>query len=219
MSTRILGVGLLAVVAVLAVPLSARAHCDAVDGPVATAAVKALDTKNVNLVLPFAPPRAEAELIAAFEQALVVRGQTPEAKILADRYFMETAVRLHRAGEGAPYTGLKAPGIDFGPAIPAAEEALESGRVEPIMGVLSEELAHNLSERFEQAKQMQGASKEPTDAAGVPAARNRVSAELGFIGYVESIYVAIIGGAPHAEGGANQEMEPHTAAEDTVQGC
>ena len=148
-----------------------------------------------------------------------MRGQTPEAKALADRYFMETAVRLHRAGEGAPYTGLKAAGMDFGPAIPAAEEALESGRIEPIMRVLSEKLGHNLSERFEQAKQMQGASKKPTDAAGVPAARKRVSAELGFIGYVESIYLAITGGAPHAEGGANQETEQHTAIEGAVQGC
>ena len=94
-----------------------------------------------------------------------------------------------------------------------------SGRVEPIREVLSEELAHNLSKRFEEAKQMQGASEKPTDAAGVPAARKRVSAELGFIGYVEAIYVAISGGAPHAEGGTNQEMEQHTAAEDTVQGC
>ena len=42
------------------------------------------------------------------------------AKTLADRYFMETAVRLHRLGEKAPYTGLKPAGTDFGPAIGAA---------------------------------------------------------------------------------------------------
>ena len=110
------------------VPVSARAHCDAADGPVATAAVRALDTGNVNLILPFAPARAEPELRALFDQALNVRKQGPDAKTLADRYFMETAVRLHRAGEGAPYTGLKPAGTDFGPAIPAAEEALETGK-------------------------------------------------------------------------------------------
>ena len=219
MSRRILDTGLLAVIAVLAIPLSAQAHCDAVDGPVATAAVQALKTNNVNLVLPFAPARAEAELTTAFEQALLVRGQTPEAQILADRYFMETAVRLHRAGEGAPYTGLKTAGMDFGPAIPAAEKALESGRIEPIMRVLSEELSHNLSERFEQAQQTQGASKEPADAAGVLAARKRVSAELGFIGYVESIYLAITGGALHPEAGASHTTEQHTASEGAAQGC
>ena len=80
-------------------PMSAQAHCDAVDGPVATAAVKSLDTRNVNLILPFAPAQAEPELSAALEQALAVRGKGPEAKTLADRYFMETAVRLHRAGD------------------------------------------------------------------------------------------------------------------------
>jgi hypothetical protein len=70
--------------------MSAQAHCDAVDGPVATAAAKALDTRNVNLMLPFAPAQAEPELSAAFEQALAVRGKGPKAKTLADRYFMET---------------------------------------------------------------------------------------------------------------------------------
>jgi hypothetical protein len=219
MSTRTLRAGLLTVIAVLAIPLGAQAHCDAVDGPVATAAVQALETKNVNLVLPFAPARAEAELTAAFEQALLVRGQTPEAQILADRYFMETAVRLHRAGEGAPYTGLKAAGMDFGPAIPAAENALESGHIEPIMKVLSEELSRNLSDRFEQTQQSQGASKEPTEAAEVPTARKRVSAELGLIGYVESIYLAITGGESHPEAGAGQTTEEHTAVKGAVQGC
>src|SRR4029453_4731890 len=77
---------------------SAQAHCDAANGPVATAAVKALETKNVNLILPYVPAATEVELTAAFEQALIARGKGPEAKALADRYFMETAVRLHRAG-------------------------------------------------------------------------------------------------------------------------
>ena len=43
-----------------------------------------------------------------------------EARELADRYFFETLVRIHRAGEGAPYTGLKPAGRDLGPAVPAA---------------------------------------------------------------------------------------------------
>ena len=40
---------------------------------------------------------------------------------------METVIRLHRAGEGAAYTGLKTAGADYGPAIPAAEYAVETG--------------------------------------------------------------------------------------------
>jgi Family of unknown function (DUF6448) len=171
-------------------PLSAQAHCDAVDGPVASAAIKALDTKNVNLILPHAPTAAEPELTAAFEQALVVRGKGPEAKALADLYFMETAVRLHRAGENAPYTGLKPAGRDFGPAIPAAETALESGAVAPLVTLMSQEVARGIAQHFELAISKKAAVKEPATKEGVGAARERVSAELDFIGYVERIYLA-----------------------------
>jgi hypothetical protein len=182
-------------------PLPARAHCDAVGGPVATAAVRALDSNNVNLVLPYVPASAEGELTGAFTQALEVRDDSAEAKTLADRYFMETAVRLHRAGEGAPYTGLRPAGTDFGPAIPAAEEALETGKLEPLLHLLSEEVEKSIHERFEHAGALSSVPEEPQTAADVSAARERVSAELGFIGYVEGIYLATQDGG-HAEVGA-----------------
>jgi hypothetical protein len=174
-------------------PHGAPAHCDAVDGPVATAAVKALETKNVNLVLPFAPAEAEADLIAAFEQAVVVRAKGPAAKALADRYFMETAVRLHRAGEKAPYTGLKPAGRDFGPAIPAAEKALDSGKLEPLQTLLSQHVEHGIAEHFEHARHAVDAAKEPAAHGEVAAARERVSAELAFVGYVERLFQATAG--------------------------
>src|SRR5690606_34727128 len=179
----------------------AEAHCDAVDGPVATAAVKALDTRNVNLILPFAPAQAEPELSAAFEQALAVRGKGPDAKALADRYFMETAVRLHRAGEGAAYTGLQPAGTDFGPAIPAAEKALETGKTDELTTLMAEEVTHGIADRFKDAMAHRSATKERAAASDVAADRERVSAELGFIGYVEGIYLATKGGV-HAEGAA-----------------
>lgn len=182
-------------------PMSAEAHCDAVDGPVAAAAVKALDTRNVNLILPFAPAQAEPELSAAYEKALAVRGKGPEAKALADRYFMETAVRLHRAGEGAPYTGLQPSGTDFGPAIPAAEKALDTGRTDELTALMAEQVTHGIADQFKDAAAHRSATKEPAAAVEVAAARERVSAELGFIGYVEGIYLATKGGA-HAEGAA-----------------
>lgn len=181
-------------------PMSAQAHCDAEDGPVASAAVKALDTRNVNLILPFAPAKAEPELTAAYQQALAVRGKGPDVKALADRYFTETAVRLHRAGEGAPYTGLQPAGIDFGPAIPAAEKALATGKTDGLTKLMAEQVAHGIADRFEEANSHLSASKQPASAADVAAAREHVGAELGFIGYVESIYLASKGGV-HAEGG------------------
>jgi uncharacterized protein DUF6448 len=190
---------LIAVLAALLVqPGTALAHCDAVDGPVATAARKALETRNVYLVLPYAPAESEAELTAAFEQALVVGEKGAEAKALADRYFMETAVRLHRAGEKAPYTGLKPAGQDFGPAIPAAEAALASGAIEPLKTLISRHAGHELDAHFSHAAEHRSAPKAPTSWDAVRAARQRISAELAFIGYVEALYRAASGGA-HAE--------------------
>lgn len=120
----------------------AAAHCDGEDGPVAAAALRALEARNVNLALPYAPATAEAEIARAFGQALAVRGLGVEARALADRHFTETVVRLHRVGEDAPYTGLKPAGTDYGPAIPAAERALETGQAGPLAELLVRELRH-----------------------------------------------------------------------------
>lgn len=189
---------LLALGVVLLWSSSVGAHCDALDGPVARAALRALETKNVNLILAYAPPEAEPELTAGFEQALTVRAQGTEAKALADRYFKETAVGLHRVGEKAPYTGQKPAGTDFGPAIPAAERALDSGVLDPLLRLMSQEVVRAITEHFERAGAKMAATKDPAARAGVPAARERVSAELDFIGFVERIYLATKGGG-HAE--------------------
>lgn len=190
----------------LSIAPPAQAHCDAVGGPVTTAAPRALDTHNVNAVLPYVPASAEPELTSAFTQAVAVRAGGPDAKALADRSFMETAVRLHRAGEGAPYTGLKPAGTDFGPAIPAAEQALATGKVEPLLEFLTREIEHGVRERFAHAAGDR--PKEPTSAADVPAAREHVREELGFIGYVEAIYLAVKGSG-HAEGPAAVDQCGH----------
>ncbi|KSV85413.1 DUF6448 family protein [Sinorhizobium sp. GL28] len=192
-------------------PMSARAHCDAADGPVATAAIRALDTRNVNLILPFAPAQAEPELSVAFKQALSVREKGPEAKALADHYFMETAVRLHRAGEGAPYTGLKPAGTDFGPAIPAAEKALKIGKSDDLTALIAEQVAHGIEDRYRDAMPHSAAPAmmAPSTAADVAKARERVSAELAFIGYIEGIYLATKGGV-HVEAAATTDHHQGT---------
>ncbi len=176
----------------------AQAHCDSENGPVATAALKALEAKNVNLVLPYAPATAEPELTSAFQQAIAVRGTGPVAKSLADRYFMETAVRLHRAGENAPYDGLKPAGTDHGLAIPAAEKAIETGATGDLIALLSEELARGINARFEHVLHSKELPAKATDKSTVPAARERVKAELAFVTYVQGVYAATKGGA-HAE--------------------
>ncbi|ANT49963.1 DUF6448 family protein [Mesorhizobium amorphae] len=176
----------------------AQAHCDSLDGPVAKAVERALESGNVNPVLAYAPVAAEVEISAAFDQSRKVRGLGPDARMLADRAFMETVIRLHRAGEGAPYTGLKPAGIDYGPVIPAADVAIETGDLTKLKAVFLEEIDHSLRERLGHVRELQKAPPEPKTAAEVPAARERVSAELGFVTFAESIRQAALGrGAEH----------------------
>lgn len=175
----------------------AEAHCDSIDGPVAAAAQKALDTNNINLALPYAPAAAEHEIAAAFARSMKVRGLGDEAKALADRAFIETTVRLHRAGEGAAYTGLKPAGTDFGPAIPAAEHAIDSGDISAVRALLADEIEHGLHARFAHVHALRQAAKEPRSASGVPDARQRVGAELAFVAYVEGLRQVAQGAAGH----------------------
>jgi len=104
-------------------PARALAHCDGLDGPVVKAAQRALETRNPALVLIWVQQKDEQEIRTAFEQTLAVRELSLQARELADRFFFETLVRVHRAGEGASFTGLKPAGRDLGPAIPAAERS------------------------------------------------------------------------------------------------
>ena len=169
----------------LVVPARAVAHCDGLDGPVVKAAQRALDTRNPALVLIWVQAKDEPEIQAAFEQAVVVRALSPQAKELADRYFFETVVRVHRAGEGAPFTGLKPAGRDLGPAIPAADKALEDGSVEPLAKLLTEAMQRHLREHFT------GAVIAKDFKAGDRAAgREYVAAYVAFIHYVERVYEA-----------------------------
>ena len=194
---KMLGGALIATGLLLGAP-NARAHCDSINGPVAKAVQKALDSGNVLPALAYAPATAEAEIHAAFEQSRKVRGLGPDARALADRSFLETVVRLHRAGEGAAYTGIKPGGVDYGPVIPAAELALENGDISKVKALLDDEIEHALRERLAHVRQLQQAPIEPKTAPEVPHARERISAELGFVIFAETIRQAALGkGAEH----------------------
>src|SRR3546814_17387731 len=102
-------------------------HCDSLDGPVVVAARKALEEGRVELVLPFVPADGEAEVTAVFDQSMAIRGASPAVSAVADSWFFDTVVRVHRAVEGAPYTGLQPAGLREGPVTPVAERTLETG--------------------------------------------------------------------------------------------
>jgi hypothetical protein len=176
----------------------AQAHCDTLDGPVAKAVQKALETGNLFSVLAYAPTTAEAEIRTAFDKSRKVRGLGADARALADHAFMETVIRLHSAGEGAAYTGLKPAGADFGPVVPAAEHAVATGDLARLRAVLIEEIEHALRERLAHVRELQKAPLEPKTAAELPHARERISAELAFVTFTESIRQAVLGkGAEH----------------------
>ena len=188
-------------------PVCALSHCDGMDGPVVKAAQKALETGNVNLVLIWVQKADEVEIRKAFDQTMTVRKLSPEARALADRYFFETLVRLHRAGEGAPYTGLKPAGRDLGPAIPAADKALADRTAEPLVKLVNEATEKGLREHFQRALEKADFNKN-----NVEAGRAYVKAYIEFIHYAERMYVAAtepVSGHYHEaeEGGAQSERK------------
>lgn len=169
----------------------ASAHCDGLDGPVVKAAQRALEKNDVDLVLIWVDEESEAELKTVFRQTMAVRRLSPESKALADRHFFETLVRLHRVGEGAPYTGLKPAGRDLGPAIPAADRALESGRLRELEALLVQELRNGLRKSFEEVQA--GRRYDPHDVA---AGREYVKAYVEYVHYVERLHETLTHAAP-----------------------
>jgi len=163
----------------------AQAHCDGMDGPVVKAAQAALAKGDVNVVLIWVRKDDEAEIREAFERTLNVRKLSPQARELADEYFFETVVRVHRAAEGAPFTGLKPAGRDLGPAIPAADQALESKDVAPLTNLLGERMRTGLLERYDRAIEAKAFRVQDVDAG-----REYVETYVTFIHYVEGLYEA-----------------------------
>jgi hypothetical protein len=164
--------------------LPAQAHCDTLDGPVVSAARKALDTGNVNFVLVWVRKSDEAELRNAFQRTRAVRKAGGEARELADLYFFETLVRVHRAGEGAAYTGLKPAGT-VEPSVAAADKAIETGKLQGLAKVVFERTEKGLHGHFEQVM-----AKKRYNPDDVEAGRAYSSAYVEFVHYAERLYDA-----------------------------
>jgi hypothetical protein len=175
-------------------------HCDSLDGPIVVAATKALNERNVNLVLPFVPEEGEQEVREAFEQALRVEPLSPEAKRLADEWFFENVVRIHRAGEGAPYTGLKPAGLGHGPVVPVAERAIETGSPDELVILLTGIVEQEVRERFEQVTHLKAQTN-----GDLQVNRAYTEAMLGLQVWSHSIYEALHA-TPHE---AHQHEHPH----------
>jgi len=175
---------------------SALAHCDTTGGPIIPEAKAALAKGDVTPILKWVKTDDEAEIKAAFRKAVAVRAKGPEAQELADQYFLETLVRLHRAGEGAPFSGIKDEPVE--PIVAMADRALAEGSADEMVEKISGHMADAIKERY--AKVVD--AKKDKDAS-VEAGREFVEAYVKYMHYVEGIHTAIVStGAHHADAGA-----------------
>lgn len=195
---KIFGAALISVALAAAIPSMASAHCDTMDGPVIADAQKALETNNINYILKWVLPEGEQEIKDAFELAMKVRNTGSDAQELADQYFFQNLVRIHRAGEGAPYTGVKPEGTPIDEAVIAADKSIEAGNLDAFEGLIEEERMPGLQERFEQVMATKDFAVDDVEAG-----RDFVEAYVQFTHYAE--------GEEHAEG-ADAHAEGETAA-------
>ena len=207
---RLGGIAAAVVILAMAWTGSALAHCDMMDGPVVTLAQKALEKGDVTLVLPWVAKEKEGEIREAFDLAVAVRGKGTKEKKLADRYFFETLVRVHREAEGAPFTGLKPAGLDLGPAIPAADRALETGDPKPMLALIEEKIHEGIHKYYVEAME-----KKKHAGESVEAGRAYVQAYVPYLHFVERLYVdattPIAHGAADVGGARPGHPEPAAA--------
>lgn len=172
---------ILAAVSALAVAPAARAHCDTLNGPVVQDARTALTKGEVAPVLKWVTKENEAEVRAAFTKTLAVRKQSAAAAELADLYFFETLVRLHRAGEGEPYTGLK--DVEPEAGIAAADAAIKSGDGGPLTRDVEARIHVGLSERLQHVL----TAKAHADQS-IEGGRAYVAAYVEFVHFAEKLF-------------------------------
>ena len=182
--------GILALVLLAFLGANVFAHCDTTSGPIVPEAMTALEKGEITPLLKWIKEENEEEIRTAFTRTIAVRSMGPEAKELADRYFIETLVRLHRAGEGAPFAYIKDEPSE--PIVVLADKALADGSAAEMIGRISEDLAKAIREKFKKALQ---AAKNKDRS--VEAGREFVAAYVTYMHYVEGIHSAIMSAAGH----------------------
>jgi hypothetical protein len=182
---------------------SAFAHCDTEDGPIIPEIRAALDKGDITPALKWIKKEHEPELTAAFDKALAARSASGEAKELADRYFIETLIRIHRAGEGAPYTGIKPAGT-VEPAVAAADKAVEAGSVDKLAHKIGNAAEKAVKERFERLMEARKHKDE-----NVEAGREYVEAYVLYVHFVEGLHNTITKGGAHDAHASEKGAEEH----------
>lgn len=167
----------------IAAPM-AYSHTEMMDGPVAKDAKLALEKNDIMPIFKWLNKETEVEGCEAFTKAMTLRTKGPELKELADKWFVETVIRLHRQGAGAP-TALKASGAKMSPAAKAADAAIESGSLDALNKVLSDAAAAALKDRLAKVQEKKKKMDESIDTG-----REYVDAYIDYIHCAEDIYTA-----------------------------
>jgi len=203
LALRSAGAWLVAGLALLAPP-RVLAHCDTLDGPVVKDARTALEAGEVTPVLKWVVAGKEPEVREAFRHALTVRALGPDARALADRFFFETLVRVHREGEGAPYTGLKPAGTPVDPAVAGADKALDTGDVDSLVRTVSAAAEQGLRGRFARAAETRRQADESVEKG-----RSYVAAYVELTHYAERLLQSATTPATHGGAAAQGHVEGH----------
>ena len=187
--------------------MPALAHCDPEDGPVVANARIALASGEVGPVLKWIGPDDEATIRALFEQVVTVRKAGGDAESVADRLFFETLIRLHRAGEGAPFEGI-APAGNQPPYVVTIDRAIAAGHGSEVAAKIGGVVSRESATRFEAVANARASKDESPDAG-----RAYVAAYVELVHFIKGIHEAVEAGgahshaeapaAHHAHGGAN----------------
>lgn len=177
---KIFGALFMALAIFAMVPTMASAHCDTMDGPTAADGQKAIQTNNVNYVLKWVKPEEEKEIKEIFDLSMKVSKLSPEAKEISEKYFFDSLIRIHRAGENAPFTGVKPAGTPIDEKVAAADKSIEIGNLSPLDNLVPEDKKPELKERFEKVMALKN-----FDENNIEAGREYIEAYVSFFHFAE----------------------------------
>lgn len=173
--------GVIAAAAVVVMmPMTASAHCDSVEGPTVADGIKAMQSNNVNYVLKWVQPKYEKEITEKFNLSMKVKDLSPEAKQVSEKYFFSELVRVHRAGEGEAFDGLKPVGTPIDKKVAAADKSIGIGNLSPLEGLVEPDKMPELKKRFDKVMALKN-----FDVNNVEAGREYIEAYVMFFKFAE----------------------------------
>jgi uncharacterized protein YeeX (DUF496 family) len=128
------------------------AYCDTLEHPIVKTAHIAFEKRDIAPIMMWVKEEKGIEIQNLFKKTLIVRNKGKEAQEIADRYFLETLMRLHLAGEGETSTGLK-PAEVVEPAVIEEDKALESESVDALIKFITRKIKEGIHERFAKVKE------------------------------------------------------------------